>query len=63
MVLLCLQTKCHRYWPGTELIVYGDIAVEMLSENDKEDWTIREFRLSLVYRLASREEEAGGRKG
>ena len=28
--------------------MYGDIAVEMLSEKDKEDWTIREFKLSLV---------------
>ena len=42
------QTKCHRYWPGMEVQVYGDIAVEMKSEKDKEDWTIREFKLSMV---------------
>ena len=47
-----MQTKCHRYWPGTEPSVYGDIAVEMISEKEKEDWTIREFRLSVVrYKL------------
>ena len=46
--MLPLQTKCHRYWPGTEPSVYGDIAVEMISEKEKEDWTIREFRLSVV---------------
>jgi hypothetical protein len=42
------QTKCHRYWPGAECIVYGEIAVEMLSEKEKEDWTVREFKLSMV---------------
>ena len=45
---LTSQTKCHRYWPGIECIVYSDIAVEMVSENEKEDWTVREFRLSMV---------------
>ena len=42
------QTKCHRYWPGAECIVYGEIAVEMQSEKEKEDWTVREFTLSMV---------------
>ena len=45
---LPLQTKCHRYWPGAECIVYGEIAVEMMSEKEKEDWTVREFKLSMV---------------
>lgn len=31
--------------------MYGDIAVEMLSEKEKEDWTVREFKLSLVRHL------------
>ena len=48
VVIPSLQTKCHRYWPGTEPSVYGDIAVEMISEKEKEDWTIREFKLSVV---------------
>ena len=29
--------------------VYGDIAVEMISEKEKEDWTLREFRLNVVW--------------
>ena len=28
--------------------MYGEIAVEMLSEKEKEDWTVREFKLSMV---------------
>ena len=48
---LTSQTKCHRYWPGIECIVYSEIAVEMVSENEKEDWTVREFRLSMVRTL------------
>ena len=44
----CSQTKCHRYWPGTDPSVYGDIAVELISEKEKEDWTVREFKLSAV---------------
>lgn len=44
------RTKCHRYWPGTEPSVYGDIAVEMIDENQKEDWTVREFSLSTADR-------------
>lgn len=48
LLLFIQQTKCHRYWPGTEPSVYGDIAVEMISEKEKEDWTIREFKLNVV---------------
>ncbi|XP_064396511.1 phosphatidylinositol phosphatase PTPRQ-like isoform X3 [Halichondria panicea] len=44
------RTKCHRYWPGTDPSVYGDIAVELISEHEKEDWTVREFKLSSVDR-------------
>ena len=46
------QYKCHRYWPGAECIVYGEIAVEMMSEKEKEDWTIRELKLSIVRRVS-----------
>jgi len=28
--------------------LYGDITVEMKSEKDKKDWTIQEFKLSMV---------------
>ncbi len=28
--------------------VYGDIGVELVSEHEKEDWTVREFKLSSV---------------
>ena len=45
------QTKCHRYWPGTQSEVYGDITVEMMSEKELADWTFRELRLTKVSSL------------
>ena len=40
-----MQTKCHHYWPGMEPQTFGDIQVSMVSEKEKEDWTVREFEL------------------
>ena len=43
------QTKCHRYWPEPgESVMYGDISVQPVSEKAKEDWTVREFKVSQV---------------
>ncbi|XP_073694111.1 receptor-type tyrosine-protein phosphatase O isoform X1 [Garra rufa] len=40
------RVKCDHYWPFTEEpVTYGEITVEMLSENDSPEWTIRNFRL------------------
>uniref|UniRef100_A0A8C1VHJ8 Protein tyrosine phosphatase receptor type O n=1 Tax=Cyprinus carpio TaxID=7962 RepID=A0A8C1VHJ8_CYPCA len=40
------RVKCDHYWPFTEEpVAYGDITVEMLSETDSPEWTIRNFRL------------------
>ena len=47
-IYLCSQTKCHRYWPGSQPEVYGEINVDMLSEKEFSDWIIRKFKLSKV---------------
>ncbi|XP_073336535.1 receptor-type tyrosine-protein phosphatase O [Pagrus major] len=40
------RVKCDHYWPFTdEPIMYGEISVEMLSESETPEWTIRKFRL------------------
>lgn len=48
-VLTCFQVKCDHYWPFTdEPVMYGDISVEILSENESPEWIIRKFRLGYV---------------
>lgn len=45
----CPQVKCDHYWPFTEEpIAYGDITVEMVSEEEEEDWASRHFRINYV---------------
>ncbi|KAI4891777.1 hypothetical protein NFI96_017333 [Prochilodus magdalenae] len=40
------RVKCDHYWPFTdEPVSYGEITVEMLSETESPEWTIRNFRL------------------
>lgn len=40
------RVKCDHYWPFTEEpIAYGDITVEMLSEEEQDDWACRHFRV------------------
>uniref|UniRef100_A0A3Q2PCA0 Protein tyrosine phosphatase receptor type O n=1 Tax=Fundulus heteroclitus TaxID=8078 RepID=A0A3Q2PCA0_FUNHE len=40
------RVKCDHYWPFTdEPVMYGDISVEMLSEEGAPEWIIRKFRL------------------
>ncbi|XP_062860865.1 receptor-type tyrosine-protein phosphatase O isoform X2 [Trichomycterus rosablanca] len=40
------RVKCDHYWPFTdEPVTYGEITVEMLSESESPEWTIRNFRL------------------
>ncbi|XP_043086645.1 receptor-type tyrosine-protein phosphatase O isoform X2 [Puntigrus tetrazona] len=40
------RVKCDHYWPFTEEpVAYGEITVEMLSESDSPEWTVRNFRL------------------
>lgn len=49
VVLLSLQVKCDHYWPFTEEpIAYGDITVEMISEEEQDDWACRCFRINYV---------------
>ena len=44
-----MQVKCDHYWPFTdEPVAYGEIAVEMLTESESADWTVRNFRLNYV---------------
>lgn len=41
------RVKCDHYWPFTEEpIAYGDITVEMVSEEEQEDWASRHFRIN-----------------
>ncbi|XP_041114400.1 receptor-type tyrosine-protein phosphatase O-like [Polyodon spathula] len=43
------RVKCDHYWPFTEEpVVYGDVTVEITSENEVTEWAIRNFRLSYV---------------
>ncbi|KAM4036979.1 receptor-type tyrosine-protein phosphatase O isoform 2-T2 [Anomaloglossus baeobatrachus] len=43
------RIKCDHYWPFTaEPVSYGDIAVEMVSEEEQPDWAFRVFRISHV---------------
>ena len=47
------QVKCDHYWPFTEEpIAYGDITVEMMSEEEREDWACRHFRINYVSQVA-----------
>ncbi|XP_062339547.1 receptor-type tyrosine-protein phosphatase O isoform X1 [Osmerus eperlanus] len=40
------RVKCDHYWPFTdEPVLYGEISVEMLSETESPEWTIRNFQL------------------
>ncbi|XP_019371132.1 PREDICTED: receptor-type tyrosine-protein phosphatase O isoform X3 [Gavialis gangeticus] len=42
-----IPVKCDHYWPFTEEpIAYGDITVEMISEEEHTDWVYRNFRIS-----------------
>ncbi|KAM4748652.1 receptor-type tyrosine-protein phosphatase O isoform 1-T1 [Rhinophrynus dorsalis] len=41
------RIKCDHYWPfATDPVTYGDITVEMVSEDERSDWAYRLFRLS-----------------
>ncbi|VTJ65530.1 Hypothetical predicted protein, partial [Marmota monax] len=41
------RVKCDHYWPFTEdPIAYGDITVEMISEEEQDDWACRHFRIN-----------------
>nr|XP_058138818.1 receptor-type tyrosine-protein phosphatase O isoform X3 [Dasypus novemcinctus] len=41
------RVKCDHYWPFTEEpVAYGDITVEMVSEDEQVDWACRHFRIS-----------------
>ncbi|KAM3832740.1 receptor-type tyrosine-protein phosphatase O isoform 1-T1 [Vipera latastei] len=41
------RVKCDHYWPfAEEPVLYGDITVEMLSEEEQADWMYRNFRIS-----------------
>ncbi|XP_060240304.1 receptor-type tyrosine-protein phosphatase O isoform X3 [Meriones unguiculatus] len=41
------RVKCDHYWPFTEEpIAYGDITVEMISEEERDDWASRRFRIT-----------------
>ncbi|XP_063302674.1 receptor-type tyrosine-protein phosphatase O isoform X2 [Pelobates fuscus] len=43
------RIKCDHYWPFTaEPVSYGDITVEMLSEDEQSDWAYRVFRISFA---------------
>uniref|UniRef100_A0A452RBG2 Tyrosine-protein phosphatase domain-containing protein n=1 Tax=Ursus americanus TaxID=9643 RepID=A0A452RBG2_URSAM len=43
------RVKCDHYWPFTEEpIAYGDITVEMISEEERDDWACRHFRINYV---------------
>ncbi|KAK2493211.1 hypothetical protein MC885_005767, partial [Smutsia gigantea] len=41
------RVKCDHYWPFTEEpVAYGDITVEMISEEEQDDWACRCFRIN-----------------
>ncbi|XP_053320347.1 receptor-type tyrosine-protein phosphatase O isoform X2 [Spea bombifrons] len=41
------RIKCDHYWPFTaDPVRYGDVTVEMVSEEEQPDWAYRVFRIS-----------------
>ncbi|XP_075066960.1 receptor-type tyrosine-protein phosphatase O isoform X2 [Mixophyes fleayi] len=41
------RIKCDHYWPfTTDPVSYGDVMVEMVSEDEQPDWAFRVFRIS-----------------
>ncbi|KAG8544962.1 hypothetical protein GDO81_021572, partial [Engystomops pustulosus] len=54
------RIKCDHYWPfTTEPVTYGDITVEMVSEEEQADWALRVFRVSHVSSGPVTEETTG----
>ncbi|XP_036375878.1 receptor-type tyrosine-protein phosphatase beta-like isoform X2 [Megalops cyprinoides] len=55
MVTQCLEkgrVKCDHYWPfDQDPLYYGDLIVQMLSESELPEWTIREFKIFSEYQL------------
>ncbi|XP_063785523.1 receptor-type tyrosine-protein phosphatase O isoform X2 [Pseudophryne corroboree] len=43
------RIKCDHYWPfTTDPVSYGDITVEMISEDEQPDWALRVFCVSFA---------------
>ncbi|KAJ8245485.1 hypothetical protein GJAV_G00271240 [Gymnothorax javanicus] len=55
MVTQCVEkgrVKCDHYWPfDQDPLYYGDLIVQMLSESELPEWTIREFKIFSEYQL------------
>ncbi|KAM4677071.1 receptor-type tyrosine-protein phosphatase O isoform 1-T1 [Discoglossus pictus] len=48
------RVKCDHYWPfTTEPVTYGDITVEMVSEEEQPDWACRVFKVSCAGEVQS----------
>ncbi|XP_034716486.1 receptor-type tyrosine-protein phosphatase H-like isoform X2 [Etheostoma cragini] len=58
MVTNCTEggrTKCERYWPADRNpCPYGELTVTIRSEQQKPDWTLREFRVKHINHLEER---------
>ncbi|KAJ8249735.1 hypothetical protein COCON_G00229510 [Conger conger] len=46
------MVKCDHYWPfDQDPLYYGDLIVQMVSESELPEWTIREFKIFSEYQL------------
>lgn len=45
---LCLQVKCHQYWPNKGFCNYGNIKVTLLNEEQSANYCWRQFIIQQV---------------
>lgn len=46
IIIFFVQAKCEQYWPDNDVMIYGDISVEHIGENELDNYTTRDFVLT-----------------
>lgn len=48
-IFVFFQEKCDQYWPESgDPVFYGDVQVAKMHETITPDWTVTEFKITLV---------------
>ncbi|XP_068115989.1 receptor-type tyrosine-protein phosphatase beta-like [Hyperolius riggenbachi] len=58
MLTKCIETemvKCEEYWPSSSSKMYGNLSVSMTSETVDPDWTIRDFKVTNIYTIQTKQ--------
>ena len=50
------QGKCEQYWPAEKALVYGDLHVEHIGEDELEHYTTRDFVITSASHPAERKQ-------